>query len=232
MHHLPTVVATDLEWASFYAADLVEARFPGTPRPPRPNLMTAEARELRDQLARVERIERVAVMPGEHPAPVDLDVVTALNNLAIEAYTCAAMVAQAIMCPTPAPPATLQANVGPLLDFAARHLVEADFVDPGLAEDLAPRARRIVNTLAHHLDLWPDGHVLRITCPWCPTDGPQAAGDGQWTLRVRIMPGDQIAIVCEGSCEPPGKDVTTWWGGRPCWPLWDWAWLAKRLQAA
>ncbi|MEU8035695.1 hypothetical protein [Streptosporangium sp. NPDC049078] len=231
MHHLPTAVAADFAWAADYWPDLLDACLPGTPRPPRPHLMTAEARALRDQLARIERAERAAGMPGEHPVPVDLDVVMALDELTIEAWTSAALTSRAIMCPIPFPPATLQADASPLLDFTARHLVEADFVDPGLAEDLAPRIRRITNALAHHLDLWHDGQILRITCPWCPPDGPQAAGDDLWTWRVRIMPGEQIAIVCEGVCEPPHRDVSTWWGGRPCWPLRDWAWLAKRLQS-
>jgi hypothetical protein len=52
----------------------------------------------------------------------------------------------------------------------------------------------------------------RLTCQRCPQN---------------------IAIVCDGGmCDPPSKDVGTWWRGMPAWPIYEWDWLAKQAAAA
>ncbi|WP_067184563.1 hypothetical protein [Microtetraspora niveoalba] len=231
MSHLPSEVADDFASAAVYWLDFLEARFPGTPRPSHPRVLTREDRARRDELARVERAERVLVMPGEHPAPLHLDVSQAADELAEWAYWCAVRVAEAIMRPVPAPPQGLE-DVQQVLDFAARLIVEADFVCAGLAEELASTARWIAESIYHHLHLRPDGQVITVICPWCKGITEDEPLGGAYTWRVRVLPGDQVAIVCEsGSCEPPLREVGTWWGGRPCWPLPDWGRLARFIAA-
>jgi hypothetical protein len=57
---------------------------------------------------------------------------------------------------------------------------------------------------------------------------------GAYSLRVRLLPGDLPAIVCESDipCEPPRRKVGTWFLSRPAWPVEQWRWLAKQLHAA
>ena len=39
------------------------------------------------------------------------------------------------------------------------------------------------------------------------------------------------AVVCHGpACEPPDSECGPRDRGRPCWPVWEWPWLAERLK--
>jgi hypothetical protein len=101
-----------------------------------------------------------------------------------------------------------------------------------LEEDLlgyvADGAKQMLAAVSRTLGLVYDGQQLEVVCPWCHGG---LAGDRTW--RVRTLPGDETAIVCEsGLCEPPSKSVGTWWRGAPCWPMREWEWLAKQMESA
>ncbi|MFD0883858.1 hypothetical protein ACFQ08_04710, partial [Streptosporangium algeriense] len=108
----------------------------------------------------------------------------------------------------------------PYILYAARRVPE---LPDEWVEWAAPTARRMVSRIASALCMVYDGQTLDVVCPWC-------SNTAVW--RVQELPGGIVAIVCHGVCEPPAREVGTWWGGRPVWPLQDWERLAKHVQAA
>lgn len=214
-------VVADLTWAAEYWPDLVEARLPmSTPRPWRQTALDTEARAERDAQARLERIERSALSFGESPAPVDVAILQTALDLLVDADDLAAAAAEHLgLPPLPSPgPGDLDAR--PYLRFAAARLAE---LDDEWAEWAAPVARRMAAKIAQALCMVYDGQTLDVVCPWCS----EAA-----VWRVQELPGGIVAIVCHGVCEPPAREVGTWWGGRPVWSIQDWECLARHVQAA
>jgi hypothetical protein len=223
-------VIADLDWVIAYWPDLTESRLPGTARPWRQPELSPEQRAERDHAARIEKAERSDDAWGETPAPVDVGVLDLMADILWDADDIAGKVADGIMCPRLAPPTTALADARPFLDFAARHFAHANlWVDD--VPDMARKARGMVDAIARALCLVYDGQRLDVECPWCEGRTELAPVGGERTWRVRELPGGLVAIVCEsGTCEPPGKDVGTWWRGKPCWPTSEWEWLAKHVQ--
>lgn len=219
----------NLGWVIAFWEDLSESRLPGTVRPWRQMILTGEQAEERDYQVRLERFDAISAMPGEHPAPIDLRVLDLMRGILTEAENLAWIVASNTRWGTfhwPGSPRPGIVDARPYLELARQHITE------DLAEYAAPITGRMATQVAHALSLISDGQTLNIVCPWCRGVTPESPAGGERTWRIRVLPGDQIAIVCEGVCEPPGKDVGTWWRGRPCWPLNSWRWLAKRVHAA
>jgi hypothetical protein len=86
--------------------------------------------------------------------------------------------------------------------------------------------------VARALSMLYTGQTIRVLCPWCDGRTPEQPVGGAYTWRVTVLPGNQVAIICTGVCEPPAREVGTWWQGAPCWPISDWARLAKHVRAA
>lgn len=220
------LVAEDLRWVAEYWEDLTAARLPGTARPWRHHTLTTEQQQERDRQAWQERLDRSSVAPGEHPAPLDLGILDTMLDVLVRADDLAAAVAQhAGLDPLPSP-GLGQVDARQYLDFAAQYL------DDDLAAYAAPIARTMVSQVAHALALTYDGQRLDVECPWCHGVTAETPAGGARTWRVRELPGNMVAIVCEGVCEPPSRDVGTWWRGAPVWPLSEWDWLAKRVERA
>lgn len=228
---LVCAVIGDLEWVAAYWPDLVEARLPGTARPWRQPRLTREQRAELDEAARRERLERSPDAPGEAPAPLDLGVLDTITGILAEAVEFAAAAAAYAGAPQLPPPSTALADARPYLRFLIEQIPALP--DPeAFADHIALTAARWVRQIARTLALVHDGQALAVVCPWCRGVTPQTPAGGSYTWRVRHLPGDEIAIVCEsGSCEPPSRDVGTWWRGMPVWPLREWDWLARRLEA-
>lgn len=210
-------VITDLEWCMAYWPDLVDARMPGTPRPWRQVQLSPEAQERRDFDARIDWALRNTHALAETPAPVDIHLLQTALDILVQADDLAAAVAEHVGIPTLPPPGPGSLDAWPYLAYAAAHLTE------GFAIRVAPAARRMQQKIAESLSMTYDGQTLDLVCPWCSTPGA-------W--RVQELPGGQIAIVCGGVCEPPAREVGTWWGGQPCWPIQDWPRLAGHVRAA
>ncbi|MFF4412135.1 hypothetical protein ACFYY8_06350 [Streptosporangium sp. NPDC001559] len=212
-------IVADLKWVAEYWPDLLEARLPGTPRPWRQMDLTPEAIAERDEQARIERFERSLLTLGASPAPVDVTILSTVLDLLVHADDLAAAVAHTTGDSPLPPPGPGELDARPYLLYAARRLPD------DLVEWAAPTARQMVDRVAHALSMVYAGQRLDVTCPWCRQEAA-------W--RVRDLPGGMIAIVCESGavCEPPAREVGTWWGGRPVWPVQDWARLARHLQAA
>jgi hypothetical protein len=218
-------------------ADLAEAvelvpflallRDPSIRRPWRETVLDAYARAELDDQARAEHADRAEDAPGEHKDAARADVLDALSGILERAETLAWHLSCAAYMPTlPAPAA--DADPRPYLDRAAYCLptaVTGWTNGKDLAHMAADEAAAILRDLESALSLVADGHVVKALCPWC-----KGGLTRDYTWRVRIMPGGEVGICCEsGICQPPSKDVTTWWGGAPVWPFHDWPWLAKRL---
>jgi hypothetical protein len=228
---LTSHVITDLEWVIAYWPDLTESRLPGTARPWRQPELSPEQRAERDHAARLERDERGAWALGESPAPVDVGVLDLLASLLMDADIAHDHVSRGAGLERLDPPSSAFADARPYLEYTAKHLPAVPDDDPIVLE-VARLARAMVDQIARALCLVYDGQRLDVECPWCEGRTELAPVGGEKTWRVRELPGGLVAIVCEsGTCEPPSADVGTWYRGRPCWPTWDWEWLAKRLTA-
>jgi hypothetical protein len=223
-------VLDQLDWVVSFWPDLLEARLPmATPRPWRQPQLSERARAERDAQARAERIERTALSLGESPAPSDLGILQTALDILVRADDLAAELAAVTLCPPLAPPALGDLDARPYLAFAVARLAEGH---DGLAEWAAPVAGWMVDQTARALSMVYDGQVLAVVCPWCRGIAPETPAGGAHTWSVTTLPGDQIAIVCGGVCEPPAREVGTWWRGQPCWPISEWAQLAKRVREA
>lgn len=225
-------VIADLEFAAAHWEDLTTARLPLDAGLPWHGLTLLPAALLdeRDTQAWAERLERSQLAIGESPAPLNLGVLDTMTGIARWADWLAGHIATP-WNETP-PPLGVSGTLDPrpALMYAAQRLTWI----AGLADDetaaewidwAAPVARRMVADLYRTLSLRLDGQLLPMRCPWCIT----LAGGPTW--RVRILPSSppEIAIMCEGDCEPPLREVDTWWQGRPCWLLPNWGRLAHRF---
>ncbi len=239
-----TRLAADLAWTAGHWTDLEGLAEPGTRRPYRRPLLTAEQREERDAAAWVERLERTEDAIGASPAPVPPGVLDLLTGMLADAVLLADDVAREIWCPILAPPSSGFGDAGPYLTFAARHIRDT----PDTAYQWAPTIRGMVEQTARALGLVYDGQRLAVECPWCHGVTAETPAGGAHTWVVRDLLARQrcdhghadrrwclqcptlIAVVCEGVCEPPSKDVGTWVRGCPAWPQSEWEWLAKRMS--
>lgn len=229
-------VIETLDWLVEYWSDLLEARMPLTTSQPRHagDLSTA-ARAERDEQARAERIERSTLAIGESPAPVDINVLSTILDVLVRADDLAADLTEWGVAPVLAPPGWGQLDAVPYLArIRACLLAEIhDLDEPGPWHELAElQVHRMYEQTARCLAMLYTGQTVRVLCPWCGGHTPESPAGGAWTWRVHELPGGQIAIVCHGICEPPQREVGTWWGGAPCWPISEWARLARHVRAA
>lgn len=223
---------SDLVWLAEHTPDITEARLKGTARPwQQPADLTPEQRRSQSDRAAVERAERTTAAIGEHPAPLHLDVLDLLVDLLCVADDIAEQVAQAAGVDRLPPASSAFADPEPYLRYAAQHLAAAYDADPGLEGGVVEDARRLRTEVARHLGELTTGQVLQAECPWChgfTADHPQG---GAFTLRVRTLPGDLTAVVCQNDlCDPPDGDCGNRWRGRPAWPIHEWNWLADRID--
>lgn len=215
----------DLRLVAELWPSLVDSRIPGTPVPYREPAITPERRAELDHEARQERLDRNGLAPGEHPDAARPEVLDLMGSVLADAEDLAERVSLAAWCPVLEPSSSAFSDPTPFLQRAADYLPLAD---RELLRYVAVVAGGMAGQVTDALGLRDDGQVLRVLCPWC---------GGNWlgerTLRVRVLPGDMVAIVCEaGLCSPPLGDVGTWYRGRPCWPLHMWPWLAQRIGRA
>lgn len=222
-------VIGDLEWVIAYWPDLVEARLPmSTPRPWRQPQLSPEAKARRDFEARIDWAFRNPLALGTSPAPVDVAVLQTALDILVDADDLAAAIAPEVMCPVLPPPGPGQLDARPYLAFVVANLAAA----PHMVDGVASVARSMYDRAARALGMAYDGQALTVICPWCGGRTPETPAGGAPTWRVMVLPGDQVAIVCTGQCEPPLDQVGTWWLGQPCWPLAQWGWLAKHVMSA
>lgn len=210
---------------------LAETRIPGTALPWRPPDLSPEQRAERDHQARADRLDTEAI--GFSAAPLHVGIVDVLTDLAADLDHVAGILATETHRPAPRLPSAL-ADPRPLLGWCRAALVDAK--DHRTVERVAEWTTAMLETVnARVSDLW-DGMRLPIVCPWCLGVTPYAPAGGAHTWRVRLLPGSPsklVVIRCEsGTCEPPERDVGTWHRGRPCWPIHEFEWLARRVEAA
>ncbi|MFI6814446.1 hypothetical protein ACIBG7_18690 [Nonomuraea sp. NPDC050328] len=222
-----------LEWISEYWPDLLDARLPmATRRPWRQSEIGAEARAVRDAEARLERILRTDLAPGETPSPLDVTILQTAFDLLVDADDLAGRLADDELLPKPPSPGYGSLDIRPYLDFVRACLV-AEHEDLGEPGEWAGHAHqtlwRMYETVARTLGMAYTGQTVRAVCPWCSGRTAEHPEGGQHTWLVVEMPGDQIAIMCTGQCEPPQRVVGTWWSGQPCWPITQWDRLARYL---
>jgi hypothetical protein len=210
---------------------LAHARIPGSALGSHEPSLTAERQAELDHEARLERLERNELMPGEHVDAVRPEILDLMGSVVCGAEDLAEQVSLAVCAPVLPPPSTALADPRPYLARAAGYLPLAaggGHGSRGLLIWAAGAARQMAAEVGAALGLGGDGQLLRVPCPWC-----RGGWFGARTLRVRVLPGDLIGIVCEsGLCTPPAGDVGTWWQGRPVWPFAMWPWLARRMHAA
>lgn len=218
----------DLRLIAEYWPGLSELRDPSVHAPRPASLLTPEQRAENDHQARMERQERDGIMPGEHQDAARAAVLDLMAALAYDADDLAERIAQAIDRERPPMLSSAFADPTPLLSFAGSWLGRAFELDADVGYWAVHLIRAMLADISRALCLTHDGQLLKTVCPWCH-GGPT----GAYTWRVRQVPGDEIAIVCEGAqpCEPPSKSVGTWWRGRPVWPMREWDWLAKLLES-
>lgn len=208
----------DAFWLSVHWPDLIEERIPGTARPWRQTEMESHRRAELDAAARAERLERVDLALGESAAPVHVDVLDVLNDLAAELGS----------------PANLRNIANELRAW-----------EPDQLEDFAGTLTVLVRETALALRLIYDGQRLDGSCPWCRQSRslvirtPAPAEEES----VPTTPPGPILVVCEGRakiCMPPESDCGTYVHGvppkpssrdrgRPAWPDSEWTWLAQRI---
>lgn len=218
-----------LDWLIEYWPDLLEARLPmATRRPWQTPHLDAEARELIDATAALDRYFRNPLGVQESPAPIDVNVLQVVLDVLVAADDLAALLGPECMCPVLASPGPGQLDARPWLRYAAARLHE---LGEAWQTWTADKVHRMYEAVARALAMKYDGQTIKVICPWCLGRTAEAPIGGAYTWRVVTLPGEQIAIVCHGLCEPPQREVGTWWGGQPCWPLADWERLAKHVRA-
>lgn len=219
-----------LDWLIEYMPDLVEARLPmATRRPWQQPELNAEQRELRDGEAMIERYFRNELAPGETPAPLDIHVLQTLLDVLVTADDLAASLAPEAMCPMLAPLGPGQLDARPWLRFARARLLD---LGESWQAWTAGKVARMYEAVARCLAMLYTGQTIRVICPWCLGRTAEQPIGGVYTWQVVVLPGDQVAIICSGICEPPQRQVGTWWGGQPCWPISDWERLAKHVRSS
>lgn len=223
----------DLLWLADHAADIVEAKQKGTSRPwQEPASLSPERKREQTARAVAERKDRSHLAPGEHPAPLHLDVLDLLVDLLSTADSIAEEVAQAAGVDRLPSAASAFADPEPYLRHAAAHLSMAYEADPSLIDGVEEDAARLRADVARHLGELTTGQTLKAPCPWCAGRTADHPEGGSFTLRVRTLPGDLTAVVCQNSlCDPPDGDCGSRWRGFPAWPIHEWNWLADHISA-
>ncbi|GAA3223155.1 hypothetical protein [Actinocorallia longicatena] len=193
--------------------------------PRQPSFLTAEQRAELDYQARIEQWERIDVAPGAHRDAARAEFIDLTAAIRAEAYEVADTIAWALIRPPWLPHTRPRQSIDHHLEFAHRHFGQV--TDLLVSEWVVARARDMAAQCGRALALAYDGQTLKTVCPWC-----KGGLAGTPSLRVRILPHGDIAVICESDipCEPPSRKTGTWWKGRPAWAFQDWTWLAKELH--
>lgn len=219
----------DLDFVHDHWPHLLESRIRGTARPWREPTTSPETRAQADAAARAERLERSDVAPGEHPAPMHVDVLDVIVDLVITADDLAQRVAQAAGVDRPAPAAGAFADPRPHLRHIRAWWTAATIADDKLHAHAEHHLRRLAEDVALALRIVRDGQILQALCPWCGGRTEHQPTGGARTLRVHETPGGWL-IVCNGvNCQPQEAECGKRWRGKPAWPDFEWVWLAQRL---
>lgn len=227
-HRRPAVdrALDDLATVTELVPFLALLRDPAVRRPWRETHLDPWARAEIDAAAREERLERAEIAPGEHSDAARPEILDLLSGVLWRAQSLAWHLSRAALAPV-LPDAPADGDPRPYLTHARECLVPAVTKRPNgseIAHWAADEAAAMLRDLEAALALNVDGHMIKATCPWC-----RGGLRGGYTWRVRIVV-DEPAIICEsGHCNPPSKDVGTWWKGCPVWRFPDWPWLARRL---
>lgn len=232
VHRLSAVdrAIRDLDLVSGYVVALACLRDPSTSRPWREPTLDPIRRAELDYLARQERADLDEDAPGEHQDAARTDVLDVLDGILSEAVELEQHVSRAAWAPIIRPggkdPRPHLARTIAYLPTAVTAWTNGDEI----AWWAADVASELLTQVSHALSLLTDGQRLKVLCPWCDGRTEMAPTGGQRTWRVRTMPVDLLAIVCEGICAPP-PGMSSWWRGAPAWPWYEWEWLARQLDA-
>lgn len=217
----------DLNLVMEYWPAVADLRDPASHAPRPSAVINLMQRAELDYQARQERAERDVDAPGGHKDAARAEVLDLLAQITADAdEACDTIAAHIHDGWRPDPPTTAFADPRTMLGWAAAQLHRVDDHD---LRHVAAIASRMAAEVSRALYLAPDGQTLKTHCPWC-----KGGLSGAYSLRVRLLPGHLVAIVCESDipCEPPSRKVGTWLRGRPAWPFSDWRWLANELHRA
>ncbi len=216
----------DVAWLALHCDDLADARHRGTPRawiePPK---WQADKRAEADALASAERREKSPMAPGEHPAPLHVDVLDVMVDVLAIADDLAEQTAQLVGVERLPPAPSAVASAEPYLRLILTHLAAVAEADEGLLEEIALQAgrlrREVTAAIGDNV-----GSGQRMSCPWC-RGGPER----DRTLVLRDSGHGEALIVCEsGVCEPGDDNVGAWHRGLPAWPYRWWSWMKDYMD--
>lgn len=209
-------LATDAAWIADAWPALNESRLKGTPRRWHETELTTQQRAQREAQHRAEKRAAGAPAGADSPAPLHLDVLDLMQDIARTTRHTTRLI-QAGNLTTP------PTNTNDQLRYIAAHAHTLDD-DPHTHH----AAQQMHNHRQHINRQWAqvvDGQRLKAGCPWCR----------QHALYFRSIGPEhsaEMVIRCESGVCNPQEDAGTWYGGKPCWPFHEWAWLATRIDHA
>lgn len=214
----PATAAENIEWIIRYWPNFMDSRLIGTPRPWKQPTISPERQAELDAEARDEKLEHGAFVLGESEAPLHLDVLDKAHTLARRIQDVALELSDQIgsnLARHQYP------DMVPLLWYINGHMGKA-------GNELWNKIRRetadVRAVIAGHFGSVYNGQRLKTECPWCCKE----------QLFIRLIGPEhdtQPVVVCEsGVCEPEDADCGKSYRGNPCWPFYEWEWLANRLN--
>jgi hypothetical protein len=219
-------ITRDLHYVATSWPDLLESRLKGTPRPWAERIFTADEKTAADDLAKLERRER-AYGIGDHPAPLHLDVLDTITEVACEMLELEDAVRDAL-------------GFGP-----ADRRLPARGADDVWVADAAAWLAASLTTVAGHVALLE--HVTAEAALMasavrsslgeseCTLIKAPCIACGQMTLRL-FCAHDRLAdsyVLCTNrGCDPDSKVCGARLRGFPFWPLNELDWLNDRIDQA
>lgn|GEM_PF-2519913 len=221
-----TRLTNDATWLADALDPLHQTRLKGTPRPWRQTELTPEQRAALDLEARAEKTARGAGAFGESPAPIHLDVLDLEQNIDTTALTLCQLIEHARPATAITPLLTEhihRTTAITRLRYIVRNTTHLNPANPHVihAANAFHGYRTRIETTWGEITI---GQRLKAPCPWC----------GAHQLRFRAIGPDhaqEIVLRCEsGTCDPDETHCGTWHHGHPCWPMHEWAWLARWID--
>jgi hypothetical protein len=241
--------ARDLRAIREHWGDLLATRLYGPPRHRAEQELTEGQRAERDAVARAERREADPEAPGWSPAPVRLDVVEVIADVADGVLELEEAVREALDLPA-AERARRHASTPPVLDaprnpagveepdgsvhWACAWIEEAlpaVAADPVLACHVADEARRMARTVLAAIGHIADSVLIQARCFVCGGVDEEHPG-GARTLRLytegRLV--DAYVLCHNPRCEPDASQCGSRRHGRPMWTADELVWLNAKLD--